>query len=215
MLLKEGNDLFHWFDLIKSSVFDHLDISKVSHDSHEEFFIGFLFSSLWENFDTKWNFFDESLDVLDFFNSIVKEERSIAVNPISNSVLELFYKRSSVNSQPSNINCLLEGVDIISGSVQGGNFLIENFKSWSSSGNTIKNFDRHPSESLIDLFLTIVIDFDVLLFFWIISGIQECLETLRKSFFPKELLVFVLVNEFFGCILNILEILRESLESSI
>ena len=215
MLFEERNNLFHWFNLIESSVFDHLNISKVSHDSHEEFFVGFLFSSLWKNFDTGWNFFNEGFNVLDFLNSVVKEEGCEAVNPISNGVLELFDKRSSVNSQPSNINCLLKCVDIISGSVQRGNGLIENLKTWSSSGNTTKNFDSHLAESLIDFFFSIIIDIDVLLFSWIFSCVQEVLETLWKSFFPEELFVFVLINEFFGGILNVNEVLWESLESSI
>jgi len=150
----------------------------VSHDSHEEFFVRFLFSSLWKNFDTGRNFFNESFNVLDFLNSVVKEEGCEAVNPISNGVLELFDKRSSVNSQPSDINCLLKCVNIISGSVQRGNGLIENLKTWSSSGNTTKNFDSHLAESLIDFFFSIIIDIDVLLFSWIFSCVQEVLETL-------------------------------------
>ena len=178
MLFKERNNLFHWFNLIESSVFDHLNISKVSHDSHEELFIRFLLSSLWKYFDTGCNFLNESFNVLYFFNSVVKEEGSKAVNPIGDCVLELFDKRSSINSQPSDVNCLLECIDVISGSVQSGNLFIENLKSWSSSRNTAKNFDCHPSESLIDFFFSIIIDVDVSLFFWIISCVQEVLETL-------------------------------------
>jgi hypothetical protein len=55
----------------------------------------------------------------------------------------------------------------------------------------------------------------VLLFSWIFSCVQEVLETLWKSFLPEELFVFVLINEFFGGILNVNEVLWESLESSI
>tara|TARA_B110001469_G_C9600181_1_gene298188 strand:- start:638 stop:934 length:297 start_codon:yes stop_codon:yes gene_type:complete len=98
MLFKERNNLFHWFDLIECSVFDHLDISKVSHYSHKELFVRFLLSSLWEHFDTCGNFIDESFNVLNFLNSVVEEEGSEAANPVSNGVLELFDKRSGVNS---------------------------------------------------------------------------------------------------------------------
>jgi len=98
MFLKEGNNLFHWLNLIESSVFNHLDISKVSHDSHKELFVRFLLCSLWKYFDTGCNFIDESFNILDFLNSVVKEEGSEAANPISNCVLELFNERSGVNS---------------------------------------------------------------------------------------------------------------------
>lgn len=117
MLFKERNNLFHWFNLIESSIFDHLNISKVSHNSHEELLIRFLFSSLWKNFDSGRNFLNESFDILYFLNSVVKEEGSKAVNPIGNCVLELFDKRSSINSQPTDVNCLLKSIDVISGSV--------------------------------------------------------------------------------------------------
>jgi len=76
----------------------------MSHDSHEKLFVRFLFSSLWKNFDTGCNFLDESLNVLDFLNTVVKKERSIAVDPVRDSVLELFDKWSSVDSQPSDID---------------------------------------------------------------------------------------------------------------
>jgi hypothetical protein len=90
--------LFHWLNLIESSIFDHFDISKVSHYSHKELFVRFLFSSLWKNFDSCWDFFDEGLNVLNFFNCVVEKERSVAVNPISDSVLKLFDKWSGVDS---------------------------------------------------------------------------------------------------------------------
>jgi hypothetical protein len=98
MFLKEGDNLFHWLNLIESSVFDHFDISKVGHNSHKELFVRFLFSSLWKNFDSSGNFLDESFNVLYFFNCVVEKERSVAVNPICDGVLKLFDKWSSVNS---------------------------------------------------------------------------------------------------------------------
>lgn len=39
MFFKKSDNLFHWLDLIEGSIFDHFDISKVGHDSHEEFFV--------------------------------------------------------------------------------------------------------------------------------------------------------------------------------
>ena len=50
---------------------------------------------------------------------------------------------------------------------------------------------------------------------WIISCVQEFLETLWKGLFPEELLVLVLINELPGSFLNVEEVLGESLESSI
>jgi hypothetical protein len=64
--------------------------------------------------------------------------------------------------------------------------------------DTTKNLSSHPSESVIDFFFTIVIDLDVFFLSWIISSLQEGLETIGKSFFPEELLVLVLSNEFHG-----------------
>jgi len=70
----------------------------VSHDSHKELLIRFLFSSLWEYFDTRRNFFNEGFNVLDFLNSVFEKEGSVAVNPVSNGVLKLFDEWSSIDS---------------------------------------------------------------------------------------------------------------------
>lgn len=78
-----------------------------------------------------------------------------------------------------------------------------------------KNLLGHPSESIIDFLISIVIDFDVLLLSWIFSSLKESLETIRKSLFPEELLIFVLLNELSGGLFNIVEVVCESLHGSI
>jgi hypothetical protein len=83
---------------------DHLDISEIGHDLHEEFLLLLRLSGGWENFDTVRNLALEFLDIFDLLNRVVQEEASVAVNPLADSVLELLDERSGVDSQPSNID---------------------------------------------------------------------------------------------------------------
>jgi hypothetical protein len=65
VLLKEHDGLLHWLDLVESSVTDHLDVSNVLHDFHEERLLFLGLSTLWDDLDTDGNIVDEVLDVLD------------------------------------------------------------------------------------------------------------------------------------------------------
>jgi hypothetical protein len=89
----------------------------MSHNSHEKLLICLLFSTLWKNFNTISNFIDEMFDVLNLSNCIAQKEASVAVDPFIDSVLKFLDKWSSIDSQPSNVNRLLELIDVISGSV--------------------------------------------------------------------------------------------------
>jgi hypothetical protein len=89
----------------------------MSHNSHEELLICLLFSTLWKNLNTISNFTDEIFDVFNLSNSIAQKEASVAVDPFIDCVLKFLDKWSSIDSQPSNVNRLLELIDVISGSV--------------------------------------------------------------------------------------------------
>jgi len=64
MLLQEHDGLFHWLDLIESSITDHFDISNVLHDFHEELFLLLGLGTLWNDFDANGNIVNEVLNVL-------------------------------------------------------------------------------------------------------------------------------------------------------
>jgi hypothetical protein len=55
----------------------------------------------------------------------------------------------------------------------------------------------------------------VFLFSWIITSLQECLETVCKSLFPEELFILILANELVGSILNLEEVVGELLHGSV
>lgn len=104
MLLKKHDGLFHWLNRIKGSSLNHLDISEVGHDLHEEFLLLLRLSRGWENFDTLRNLALEFLNVFDLLNGVVQKEAGVAVDPLADSVLELLDERSGINSQPSNVD---------------------------------------------------------------------------------------------------------------
>ena len=170
---------------------------------------------MWKDLDSITDFFDEPLNVLNLRNCVVQKELCVSVDPFIHGVLEFLDKWSGVDSQPSNIYGLLQLVNVISGSVQGSDSLVENFKGWFLGLDSTKNLVSHPFESLIDLFFSIIADFDLSLLSWVITSHQEGLEALSKSLFPEELFVLVLVNEFCGSKLNLVEVVGEGLSSSI
>jgi len=55
----------------------------------------------------------------------------------------------------------------------------------------------------------------VFFFSWVNTSLQECLETICKSFFPEELFILILVNELVGSILNLVEVIGELLHGSV
>jgi len=185
MLLQKHDCLFHWLDLIKGSVFDHLDISEVSHDSHEKLLFFLALRTLRENENTFSNLFVESLNVGDLTNGVVEQEASISIDPLANSVLQLLDKRSSIDSEPSDINLSLHLSNIVLNAGQESNFLIEVLKLWLFSLNATKDLLGHPFKGLILFLFTIIIDFDMFLLTWINSSVKESLEILIQSLFKR------------------------------
>lgn len=104
VLLKEINGGFHWSNLIKSSILDHLDISQVTHNLHEERLVFFSLGLLWKGSDTSSNIVNEVLNVLNLLDSVVKKEIDVSIDPENNSLLKGCDQWGRVDSQPSNIN---------------------------------------------------------------------------------------------------------------
>jgi hypothetical protein len=103
---------------------------------------------------------------------------SVAGDPFINSILEVFNERSSINSQPTDVNCLLKSIDVISGSVKRSDSFIKHIKGWFSRLNTFKDFAGHPFEGIINFFLTIIVNFYVFLGSWVVTSLKESLETI-------------------------------------
>jgi len=72
MLLHEHNGLFHWVDLFEGFLFNHLDITQVSHDGHKLGFFSFRLVRLGHNFDAFADVVNELIDVLDLAHCVVK-----------------------------------------------------------------------------------------------------------------------------------------------
>lgn len=214
MLLKEHDGLFHWLNRVKSSSLDHLDVSEVSHDLHEEFFLLLRLSRLWENFDALRNLALEFLNVFDLLNSVVQKEAGVAVDPLADSVLELLDERSGVDSQPSNLYLSLHGGDVILDGGQESDSLVESLKVWLLGPDTVKDLVGHPDEGLILNFFSITIGDSVSLLTWVDTSVQESLEVLFEGFLPEEFFIFVLVDELIGGRLDVLEMVRDDLDRS-
>jgi hypothetical protein len=214
MLLEEHDVLFHWLNGSKSSLLDHLDISEVGHDLHEEFLLLLSLSGGWENFDTLGDLALEFLDVLDLLNGVVQKEAGVAVNPLADGVLELLDERSGVDSQPSDINGSLHGGDVVLDGGQESDSLIEGLKVWLLGPDTDKDLIGHPFEGLIFDLFTVTVDDGVSLLTWVDTSVKESLEVLLKSFFPEEFFVLVLVDELVGGSLDVTEVMGDDLDRS-
>jgi hypothetical protein len=70
----------------------------MGHDSHEKLFVCLFISRLWKNLNTFWDFINERFNVFDLRNSVVQQKAGVAADPFIDSVLELFDKRSSIDS---------------------------------------------------------------------------------------------------------------------
>jgi hypothetical protein len=92
--------------------------------------------------------------------------------------------------------------------------MVKGIKIWLSSLDSLENLLSHPVECLIFLLFAIIVNLGMLDFSWISTGVQELLEALFKSFLPQELLIIVLGNEVSSGVLNLLNIVCDSLHGS-
>jgi hypothetical protein len=104
MPLQEHDSLLHWLNLVKSPVLDHLHVSEMSHDSHQELLVLCLLSRLWEDFDSCGDLSNEGFNVGDLSGGVVQKETRVGVDPLTDSVLELFDERCCVDSEPSDVD---------------------------------------------------------------------------------------------------------------
>jgi len=92
VLLKKHNGLFHGFNLVKSAVLDHLDITKVGHNLHENFFFSLSLRTLRNNLYSISNFVDELLNVVNLSNSVSEKEAGVSLNPLGDSLLKFNFE---------------------------------------------------------------------------------------------------------------------------
>ena len=133
---------------------------------------------------------------------------------MGDSVLQFLDERSSVHSQPSDVNGGLHGVNFVLDVGQEGDLLVESFEIWSLGLDSIEDLLGHPFECLVFLFFAIGVDFDVFLLSWADSCVQEGLETLLECLFPKELLILILVDEIFGGLNDVIELVSDILHGT-
>lgn len=93
VLLHKHDSLFHWLDHIKSLIFDHLDITEVSHYSHKSGTLSRRLVTLRYNFDTFRNISDELFNVSNLLSGIVEQEVSVSSNPKLNCLLKFLDQR--------------------------------------------------------------------------------------------------------------------------
>jgi len=184
MFFKKEYGFFHWLDLLKGPIFDLFDITKMSHNFHKKFLVFIGSSAFWGNSDSILDTWDELINILDLFMSVVKEEACVSIDPEGDGDLELFDEWGYVNSKPSDVNRSLHECNLILGLSQESDLLIESFEVWSFGFNSNENLLRHPFEGLIFFFFSIIIHFDVSLLSWVNTSIKESLEAIFKGFFP-------------------------------
>jgi hypothetical protein len=92
--------------------------------------------------------------------------------------------------------------------------MVKGIKIWLSSLDSLENLLSHPVECLIFLLITVIVNLGVLDFSWISTSVQELLEALFKSFLPQELLIIILGNKVSSGILNLLNVVCNSLHGT-
>lgn len=128
MLLEKIDGGFHRADLRQGSVFDHFDISQVSHDLHKEFLLLLSLSVPWKVLDTSGDLPNEGLDVLNLLHGVVEQEVDVSVDPKHDGVLELLDQRSGVDSEPSDVNGVLHLIDLVLDASEHCDLLVELLK---------------------------------------------------------------------------------------
>jgi hypothetical protein len=186
----------------------------VSHDFHEKISLLLGGRALWKNLDSLRNLLVELFNVLQLLDRVVHQKADVGVDPNGYRVLKLLDEGSGVHSQPSDVYGGLHCVNIVLDIGQEGDLLIESVKVWFPGLDSLENFLGHPLEGFVLLFFAISVDSDVLLLPWVNSGVQESVETLLESLFPKELLVLVLVNEILCSLHDVVELVGHILHGS-
>jgi len=82
VLLEEHNSLFHGLNLVESTILDHLNITEVSHDLHENLLLALGLAALWDHLDAVGNLIDELLDIVNFSYGIGEKEGGVGLNPL-------------------------------------------------------------------------------------------------------------------------------------
>jgi hypothetical protein len=137
MLLHEHNSLFHRVNLFDGQVLNHLDVTEMSHNLHENGLLSSGIRVLGNNFDAFSDLVDEVVDVLDLLHGVVEDKASVSLDPGFNRLFELFNQRLGVDTQPANVNRLLHLVDLAFDSCQVRNLLVENLESWEASDDAL------------------------------------------------------------------------------
>jgi hypothetical protein len=137
MLLHEHNSLFHRVNLFDGQVLNHLDVTEMSHNLHENGLLSSGIRVLGNNFDAFGDLVDEVVDVLDLLHGVVEDKASVSLDPGFNRLFELFNQRLGVDTQPANVNRLLHLVDLAFDSCQVRNLLVENLESWEASDDAL------------------------------------------------------------------------------
>jgi hypothetical protein len=137
MLLHEHNSLFHRVNLFDGQVLNHLDVTEMRHNLHENGLLSSGIRVLGNNFDAFSDLVDEVVDVLDLLHGVVEDKASVSLDPGFNRLFELFNQRLGVDTQPANVNRLLHLVDLAFDSCQVRNLLVENLESWEASDDAL------------------------------------------------------------------------------
>jgi len=203
MFLEKQNGLFHGLDLFKCAILDHLDVSEVSHDLHENFLLTLGFGALRDHLDAVADLIKKLLDDLYLRDGVAEKECCVSFNPLCDSILQFIPKRGDVDSDPANINADLHIFDLLLDAIQIRNLLVKELKVGFLSLDSCKNLLGHPFEGLIFFLLSILINLHVNLFSGVITLFKESCEVLSKSLFPQELKIRILMNEVATCIFNL------------
>lgn len=217
MLLEQEHSLLHRLNLVVGSLLDHLDVTEVSHDSHEEVLLRLHvdLGLVGQDLDSIADHLDEVVDVVDLPDGVVQQELSVGVDPVLDDALQLLDQRSSVDLEPSDLNSGSHLVDLISDAVQESDLLVELIETWLLGGDAVEDSLGHPSEGWVLLFLVVGILPHVLHLSWVRAGLEESSEGLRELLLPEELLLLVGGDESVGCLDNVREVLLNGLHSSV
>jgi hypothetical protein len=214
MLLEKHDSLLHGLNLFKSAILDHLDITEVSHDLHEDFLLALGLAALRDHLDAVCDLVDELLDVVNLSDGVGEQERGVCLDPLANGLSELLNEREGVDTDPADIDGDLHLTDLLLDAVQVGHFLVEEVKVGFLGLHSGKDLVGHPLECLIFFLLAVLVDLHVNFFTRIITLFDERAEVLSKSLLPEELEILVLVDEVTGGILNLGQVVSHHLESA-
>ena len=147
----------------------------------------------------------------------------MSLNPAVNSLLQLFDKRSRLNTEPSDVYLVAHLTNRVLNFIKEGNLIVKNIKRGGASNNTVKDLLGHVVEvkglffdaSIFSVFAR-ASKFELLAEDLLkrISRVQEGLEACLELFLPKELLIVVLLEEVVGGLLDLVQVVGHILELS-